>query len=219
MIRSYGGEWFAPDDTVKVNTPQSVAAVRTLVEFAKNAPPGISQFGWDQINTAMMSGVAATFIDSSVIYPRLMDPAKSTVVGKVGFAPYPTGPGGRVSNAHFWSIAMAEPSKRKDQAWMFLMWATSPVMQKKAALKGVLPPRASTWQDPDFTKAYSADFIDAMNVTMKTAVCLPSAPKAGPVFMGLLDGLTRKLQEAMLGKDPQTAMDELAADWKRIIGQ
>ena len=220
MIRSHGGEWFTKDDVVKVNTPESVSAVRTLVELAKSAPPGIAQFGWDQINTAMMSGVAATFIDASVIYPRLMDPARSTVVGKIGAAPYPAGPGGRVSNAHFWSIAMAESSQKKPLAWMFMMWATSPPTQKQIAIKGILPPRASIWQDPDFTKAYAPDFIDAMNVTMKTAVSLPTGPKAGPVLMGLLDTLTRKLQEAILGeKDAQRAMDELAVEWNRIIHQ
>jgi len=218
IIRSHGGDWFTKDDVVKINTPESVAAVRTLVELAKYAPPGIAGFGWDQINTAMMSGVAATFIDSSVIYPRLMDPSKSTVVGKIACAPYITGPAGRVSNGHFWSIFMANSSTKKPAAWYFLQWATSPPIQKKIAVKGVLPPRSAIWKDPDFTTAYQPDFIDAMNVTMKDAVCLPSGTKAGFLIMGLLDLQTRKIQEALLGqKDAKVAMDELAADWNKLI--
>jgi multiple sugar transport system substrate-binding protein len=221
ILRSYGGDWFTKDDTIKINSAESVAAVRMLAELAKYAPPGIAGFGWDQINTAMLSGVAATFIDSSVVYPRLMDPAKSTVVGKIGCAPYPTGPAGRVSNAHFWSIFMANSSTKKPASWTFLQWATSRPVQKKIALKGVLPPRSAVWQDPDFTKAYQPDFIDAMNVTMKTAVCLPSGNKAGLVMMGLLDLQTRKVQEVLLGqKEAKPAMDELAAEWtKTIAGQ
>jgi ABC-type glycerol-3-phosphate transport system substrate-binding protein len=218
IIKSHGGEWFAKDDAIKINSAESVAAVRTLAELVKSAPPGVAGFGWDQINTAMLSGVAATFIDSSVIYPRLQDPARSTVVGKIGAAPYPSGPGGRVSNAHFWSICVSNISKNKEAGWLFIQWATSKPVQKKLALKGILPPRASVWQDKDFAAAYSPDFIDAMNVTMKTAVCLPSGPKAGPVFMGLLNSLTRKLQEAILAqKDSQVAMDELAAEWNKTI--
>jgi multiple sugar transport system substrate-binding protein len=218
MIRSHGGDWFTKNDVIKINSPESVAAVKTLAELAKYAPPGIAGFGWDQINTAMLSGAAATFIDSSVIYPRLMDPARSTVVGKIACAPYLTGPAGRVSNAHFWSIFMANSSAKKPAAWYFLQWATSPPMQKKIALKGVLPPRASIWKDPDFTKAYQPDFIDAMNVTMKDAVCLPSGTKAGFMIMGLLDLQTRKVQEAILGqKDAKAAMDELAGDWSKLI--
>jgi multiple sugar transport system substrate-binding protein len=218
IIRSHGGDWFTKDDVVKINSPESVAAVRMLVELAKYAPPGIAGFGWDQINTAMLSGVAATFIDSSVIYPRLMDPAKSTVVGKISCAPYLTGPAGRISNGHFWSIFMADSSTKKPAAWYFLQWATSQPIQKKVAIKGVLPPRSAIWKDPDFTKAYQPDFIDAMNVTMKDAVCLPSGTKAGFQIMGLLDLQTRKVQEALLGqKEAKVAMDELAADWNKLI--
>ncbi|MCX5913288.1 MAG: sugar ABC transporter substrate-binding protein [Deltaproteobacteria bacterium] len=218
MIRSYGGDWFTKDDVVKINSPESVAAVKMLAELAKYAPPGIAGSGWDQINTAMLSGVAATFIDSSVIYPRLMDPQKSTVVGKIACAPYLTGPAGRVSNGHFWSITMANTSTKKPASWYFLQWATSKPMQKKVALKGVLPPRASIWQDSEFTKAYQPDFIDAMNVTMKTAVCLPSGTKAGLSMMGLLDLQTRKVQEVILGqKEAKPAMDELAAEYNKVI--
>ena len=218
IIRSYGGDWFTKDDVVKMNTPESIAAVKMLAELAKYAPPGIAGFGWDQINTAMLSGVAATFIDSSVIYPRLMDPQKSTVVGKIACAPYLTGPAGRVSNGHFWSITMANTSTKKPASWYFLQWATSKPMQKRIALKGVLPPRASIWQDAEFTKAYQPDFIDAMNVTMKTAVCLPSGTKAGLSMMGLLDLQTRKVQEVLLGqKEAKPAMDELAAEYNKVI--
>jgi ABC-type glycerol-3-phosphate transport system substrate-binding protein len=218
IIRSYGGDWYTKDDVVKMNSPESIAAVKMLAELAKYAPPGIAGFGWDQINTAMLSGVAATFIDSSVIYPRLMDPSRSTVVGKIACAPYPTGPAGRVSNAHFWSIAMSNISTKKPAAWYFLQWATSRPTQKKAAIKGILPPRAAVWTDPDFTKAYQPDFIDAMNVTMKTAVCLPSGTKAGLSILGLLDVQTRKVQEVILGqKEAKLAMDELSADWNKII--
>jgi ABC-type glycerol-3-phosphate transport system substrate-binding protein len=113
---------------------------------------------------------------------------------------------------------MANSSAKKPAAWYFLQWATSQPMQKKVAIKGVLPPRAAIWKDPDFTKAYQPDFIEAMNVTMKDAVCLPSGTKAGFMIMGLLDLQTRKVQEAILGqKDAKTAMDELAGEWSKLI--
>ena len=57
-----------------------------------------------------------------------------------------------------------------------------------------------------------------MNVTMKTAVCLPSGTKAGLSMMGLLDLQTRKVQEVLLGtKEAKPAMDELAAEWNKVI--
>ncbi|TVQ40894.1 MAG: sugar ABC transporter substrate-binding protein [Spirochaetaceae bacterium] len=219
MVRSHGGEWVDENDVIKINTPGSVAAVETLVELARYAPPGITAYGWDQINTAMMNGSAAQFIDASVIYPRLQDPERSTVVGKIGAAPYPIGPGGRVSNAHFWSIAMNARTQKPGPSWLFMQWATSPPVQKQVAIKGILPPRASIWDDPEFAAAYSPDFIDAMNVTMETAVSLPpGGERAGVEFISLLDTLTRALQEAIEGeKTPQQAMDDLARVWADII--
>ena len=46
IIRSHGGDWFTKDDVVKINSPESVAAVKTLADLAKYAPPGIAGFGW-----------------------------------------------------------------------------------------------------------------------------------------------------------------------------
>ena len=220
ILRSYGGNWYTEKDEIKIGTPESIAAAKMLTALAQYTPPGVTGFGWDQINTAMMSGAAATFIDSSVIYPRLQDPARSTVVGKVGAAPYLIGPAGRISNAHYWSICISNLSKNKEASWLFIEWATSKPMQKKIALKGILPPRASIWKDPEFGAAYTPDFIDAMNVTFETSVCLPSSPKSGPHLWGLLDGLTRKIQEIILKEKPaETAMPELEKEWKGIVGQ
>lgn len=214
LMRSYGGDWWTPDGKIHINTPESVAGVAMLAELAKYAPPGVATYGWDQINTAMMSGIAATFIDSSVVYPRLQDPKRSTVVGKVGAAPYPKGPAGRVATAHYWSICMSNLSKKKGAGWLFLQWSTSKPMQKKIALGGILPPRASIWTDPEFGAAYTPDFINAMNVTAKTAVILP----VGVHLWGLVDMLERKVQEVILGKkDAKPAMDELAVEWKKFL--
>jgi multiple sugar transport system substrate-binding protein len=220
ILKSYGGDWYTKDDEVKIGTPESIEAAKMLTELAQYTPPGVTGFGWDQINTAMLSGVAATFIDSSVIYPRLQDPARSTVVGKIGAAPYLIGPAGRISNAHYWSICISNLSKNKPASWLFIQWATSKPIQKKLAIAGILPPRSSIWKDPEFGAAYSPDFIDAMNVTFETAVCLPSSQNSGPYLWGLLDALTRKIQEVIMEQtEAPTAMQELEKEWYDIMKQ
>ena len=218
MIRSHGGDWFTKDDVVKINSPESVAAVKMLAELAKYAPPGIAGFGWDQINTAMLSGVAATFIDSSVIYPRLMDPQKSTVVGKIACAPYLTGPAGRVSNGHFWSITWPALPPRNRPPGISCSGPLPSRCRRRSPSRACFRRGLRSGRIPEFTKAYQPDFIDAMNVTMKTAVCLPSGTKAGLSMMGLLDLQTRKVQEVILGqKEAKPAMDELAAEYNKVI--
>ena len=79
VIKSYGGEYFTPDGkTILINSPESVAGVKMYTDLAQYAPPGIAAYDWDEINTAMLAGQAAMFLDSSVIYSRLQDPEKST---------------------------------------------------------------------------------------------------------------------------------------------
>lgn len=219
MVRSFGGDYWTENDEVKINSPGSVAALEALIELAKYSPPGVTDYGWDQINTAILSGTAATFIDSSVIYSRLEDPETSTVVGKIGAAPYPEGPAGRQSLGHYWSICISNLSEKKPQSWLFIEWATSEPMQRKLAIeRKLLPPRDSIWDDPDFISAYPSDYIEAMDATLPTSVNMNSSPQSGAVIYELFDVLTRKAQEAILGqKDAQKAMDECATEWEKIL--
>ena len=165
----------------------------------------------------MLSGVAATFIDSSVIYPRLMDPRSPRWSARSPAPPIsPARPGAfqRAFLVHHHGQHLHQEAGRL----VFPAVGHFQAHAEEVALKGVLPPRASVWQDAEFTKAYQPDFIDAMNVTMKTAVCLPSGTKAGLSIMGLLDLQTRKVQEVLLGqKEAKPAMDELAAEYNKVI--
>jgi len=214
FMRSFGGEYFDTDWTPLVNSPGSKKGAEAYLALTEYAPRGITSYDWDEINTAMLSGQAAMFLDSSVIYSRLQDPEKSTVVGKIKAAPYPKGPAGRIAHAHFWSISIADNSDKKEQAWMFIEWATSKLMMYRVGLTGVVAPRASVWEEPAYIEQFSPDFSSALSETLKTAVISHAHSR----FFEMMDILTGEMQKAILGeKDLDKALDFTQNEWERII--
>lgn len=214
IIRSYGGNYLSKDLKPLLSDPKTVAGLKEFADLASAAPPGITSYDWDEINTAMLSGQSAMFIDSSVIYSRLQDPSLSTVVGKIGVAPFPKGPGGRHASSHYWSISIANASKNKQAAWLFVQWATSKETQMKLAKKGILPPRASVANAPELDSVFGAEFKNAVAETLSSAVILPANLK----FYELMDPLRAAVQEVILGnEDASKTLDGVDEQWKKIL--
>ena len=57
---------YTEDDVVKIGTPESIEAAKMLTELAKYTPPGVTGFGWDQINTAMI--ITAALIEGATLF-------------------------------------------------------------------------------------------------------------------------------------------------------
>jgi ABC-type glycerol-3-phosphate transport system substrate-binding protein len=214
VVRSYGGDYLDAALKPVVNSAATQAAVSMYDRLAKSCPAGITSYGWDEINTAMLSGQAAMFLDSSVVYSRLVDPAVSNVVGKIGIAPFVQGPAGRHGQAHFWTVSLNNAAPEPDAGWLFLQWATSKDIQGRIALKGVLGPRSSAWEVPGLEKVFPAVFLKAVQESLKSAVISP----ANVHFFELMDPLRAEVQDTILGNiTPQKALDQVQADWQKIL--
>tara|TARA_B100000676_G_scaffold44936_1_gene43260 strand:- start:2284 stop:3573 length:1290 start_codon:yes stop_codon:yes gene_type:complete len=212
-LASYGGEYLDSNLDIAINSPESIAGADFYVKLAQQAPPGVTNFDWDEINTAMLSGQAAMFLDSSVIYPRLQDASISEVVGKVGVAPFPTGPKGAKPNSHYWTVSMNEATENKKAAWLFLQWATSPDMQSRLALAGILGPRTSSWEVDGLSEQLGDEFLDAAKKSLGGAVI----PRVTPGFFERVDIFRAEMQEAILGnKDAESAMNATADAWSKL---
>lgn len=214
FVRSFGGEYVSRELKPLINSKESKAALEYYVKLAGFCPPGITNSDWDEINTAMLSGQAAMFLDSSVIYGRLQDKEASTVVGKVGVAPMVAGPAGAHGQAHFWTISLAENAAEPEAGWLFMQWATSKETQAKIALKGVLGPRSSAWEVEGLGQVFPQEFLSAVQTSLKTAVISPANLK----FFELMDPLRAQVQEAILGNTSASdALDNVQSAWEKIL--
>ena len=94
------------------------------------------------------------------------DPAKSTVVNKVGYAVAPTGP----RSADWRSLPPYQPGvnglavsglgKQKEAAWALVQYLSDRKTSKQYMLKGGLAPRQSAWADPEVVKALDPEFLE-----------------------------------------------------------
>lgn len=219
VLRSFGGEYVTVDGetiTPVLASDASIAGLDMYARLARLAPAGVTNFDWDEINSAMLTGQAAMFLDSSVIFPRLQDPSVSTVVGKIGIAPFPLGPAGRHGHSHYWTISLAEASAKKAQGWLFLQWATSAPVMAQLSLAGILAPRASAWGVDGFEQVFPAEFISAVRTSLESAVISPANLK----FFELMDPLRAEAQNTILEqRDAASAIAAVQADWERILGR
>jgi multiple sugar transport system substrate-binding protein len=214
VVRSYGGDFLTPELKPVIDSTQDVAALQMYADLAHDAPQGVTSYDWDEINTAMLSGQAAMFLDSSVIYSRIKDPSLSTVADKIGVAPFPTGPAGRHGSSHYWSLSMSAASKRQDAGWLFIQWATSKPVQAALQAKGVLAPRASVYDTSGANKMYSPDFLRAVKTSLATAVILPANAK----FFELMDPLRVAVQQVITGSDTaSSALKSVEQQWQTIL--
>ena len=67
-------------------------------------PAGVGNYTWYEAVSDFQQGKAAMYIDASVFMSQIEDPAKSTVAGKVGYAPMPAGPKGAFANTGSWML-------------------------------------------------------------------------------------------------------------------
>ena len=214
FVKSYGGEYIeVPELKPMINSPENQAAIAMYARLGTTAPRGVTSYDWDEINTAMLSGQATLFLDSSVIYARLQNPELSNVVGKIGIAPMPAGPAGSHGHAHFWTISLSATAPEPEAGWLFLQWATSKDIQSRIALAGVLGTRASSWAVEGLDEVFPAEFISAVSKTLEGAVISPANLK----FYEFMDPLRAQIQEVLLGNvAPADALADVQADWERI---
>lgn len=181
FVWSYGGRIFDdPDNPTKsaFNSPEAAEAITMYAKLLQDAgPPGVGNYTWYEAVADFQQGKAAMYIDSSVFMSEFENPDKSTVAGKVGYAPMPKGPAGRFSNTLAWMISMSSSSKNKVGAFLFLVWATGKETTLKVGATAGTSARESVYQSQGVKERYPADWAEAAIVAMKSDNPEPGFPR------------------------------------------
>jgi multiple sugar transport system substrate-binding protein len=150
---SFGGKMFSEDKTkVQIDTPEALAALQFFIKLKEVSPPGAESFDAQQLATHMLQGTAGATINWPAFVPQFEDPKQSRVVGKMGYAPIPSGTAKGSSEIGHWIAAIPAGSKNKERAFDFIYWSTSAEKQKEFALElGTPPTRKSIFTDPELT--------------------------------------------------------------------
>jgi multiple sugar transport system substrate-binding protein len=216
FVFSEGGD-FQSGDKATLNTPQFIKAATIYVDLLKNyGPPGVLNMGWPQAMGVFSQGKAAFLTDTSAIFQNAVDPEKSTVADKIGFAPFPAGSAGsKPFNITAWALSMNAKSNNKDAAWAFIQWVTSKEMVMKLQLKGTPGARDSVWKDPKGEAGFPQGYIPVIIESTKNGVGhdRPEVIKVGEAR----DVVSDIIIKGLVGEDIKAAADKANQDFQTII--
>ncbi len=150
ILWSFGGDVFDENWNVVIDNEKSMAAVDFLTNKLKAvAQKGPAETDASERSTAMALGKAF----QSTVWPgevnsQVLDPATTTVAGKVAFIPMPAGPSGKgVGMMGNWLLGIPKSTTNGQAAADFIKWMTEKDTQQKYAEAGGIPSRTSILTD------------------------------------------------------------------------
>ena len=194
VVNTYGGTWFEKDWTPKVNSPEFKEATNFYVNLVKNyGESGAPQAGFTECLNTFSQGKAAMWYDATSAAGTLEDPAASKVAGKVGYAYAPVNKTEYSGWLWTWAWAMPKTTKKDENAWKFISWATGKDYEKLVGEKlgwSRVPSgkRASTYQIPEYKDSAKA-FADLTLKSIENAnpqnPGVQPRPALGVQFVGI----------------------------------
>jgi multiple sugar transport system substrate-binding protein len=155
LLWAFGGDLLEAGN-VQCDSPESIDALRFMLQLGKYAPPGYAGFNADEVSAHLLQSTAVMSINWPAWIGAMDDPAKSKVVGKIGFTTMPGEKKKGVGELGSWLIAVPAASRNKSAAFDFLYWATDGPQMKQAALRGNPPTRRSVFDAPDLIGKFRA---------------------------------------------------------------
>ncbi|MBI1243853.1 MAG: extracellular solute-binding protein [Alphaproteobacteria bacterium] len=168
---------------LQTTTPEAIAAAEYYKKLNKEfAPPGTVGFNWNESQTSFSQGKIGMWLDGIGFAPPLEDPAKSRVVGKVGYGIMPAGPKARHSATFGDGIGVPVASKKKEAAYLYCQWATSKLMCARLLQSGGGSPcRGSAYSDKDVIAGLKLPREWLTCLQESTAIGRPGLPEISPV--------------------------------------
>ena len=206
--------------TLLTDSPAAIEAAAWYQKIMRDcAPPGSVGFNWNECQTTFGQGRAAMWWDGIGFSAPLVDPTKSKIVGKVGFAPVPMGPKAQHSATFIDGIGIPAASRNKAAAWLYLQWATSKTMFPNWLREGAgTPPRASAYRDPEIVKAsaFPQEWFDTTLASLKIA--RSGLPVIVPVTE-FRDTLGVALTNIIGGADPAAELKKATDTFRPVLAK
>jgi multiple sugar transport system substrate-binding protein len=156
LFWAYGAEMFDADGKPAVNSPAGVAALEMMLKLGKYSPPGYAGFNADEVSAHLLQATAAMSINWPAWIAAMDDRQKSKVSGLMAFAPMPGEKRPGQAELGAWLLGIPAASKHRDQAKLFITWATGQQQMKEAAVRGNPPTRKQLFLDPDLLGRFRA---------------------------------------------------------------
>jgi multiple sugar transport system substrate-binding protein len=211
---SYGGDLFNADRSkVTIDTPEGAAAMKTFMTLRDISPKGVESYNANEVGTALAAGTAASSINWPNWVATFEDPAQSKMVGKISYSAIPSGTHAGASEIGHWTMGIMSASKHKQEAFDFMIWATSAEQIKISATRGNPPVRFSVFTDPELTAQAKFRHFP----TLMTAIQFSKPRPRHPKWPEIENALGIELSKAVAGtesgadalKNAQAAVEQI----------
>jgi multiple sugar transport system substrate-binding protein len=207
--------------TPMFDSPESIEVVETFVEMLEYQPPGAESFAWDERATTFSVGQTAMVNAWSVRTPGFTDPDQSRVGDDFATTLFPHKEGvDPIPPVGGWlmGINSASDEDRKDFAWDYIKWFTSPDIHKQFVLAGGPPSRVSTLQDPDVLEVqpWAETLFESQELSY--AEVRPRIPEAFEIIDTVGFHVSRAVQGQASVEDAMTEANEEVAELLRNAG-
>lgn len=213
---SFGARWFDMTWKPDLTSAEWKRTLEFYVHLLQDAgPPDAAFYGYVENLDLFRHGKCAMWVDSTVAASTLDNPRMSDVVGRVGYAPFPTyGSLGNHGNWLWsWNLAIPAGTTKAYPAQRFIAWATDrDYAELVASHEGwpFAPPgtRSSLYNNPSYRAAapfsnYTLAAITAANPRQPTVKPVPytgSQFVAIPEFMRIGNSVGQIFAAALVGQ-------------------
>lgn len=223
LYSTWGAKDFEIEDgklVSQVNSPEAVAMTEYWVDLIKEGgAPQWATYGWEMCGADLGAGKAAMMWDADRGgYTQNVEGASAEAGNfAFGMVPYPESAGKTAddmkSNLWVWSMAMNADSAKKEPAWYFMQYFTSPEFMLWSGTEGACTdtPRTSVLESEEYKEsvANAEGYYDAFSTVSENASIFFTAQ---PYFTETTTEWAKTLQELVTTDkyaSVQEAMDEL----------
>jgi len=155
ILWAYGGDVVDHNGRVAIDSPQALAALKTLLALKAYAPKDVDVYGAAEVRDALQKGAAAQSIEVWPAWiPALDDPAVSRVAGQIALQAPPGQVTGPAPMLGIWQMGIAKDAPHAALAQQFLAYLASRGTQTQLAALGIPPTRKSVFADPALVRQY-----------------------------------------------------------------
>jgi len=189
--------------------------MKTFMELRDVSPKGTESYNANEVGQALAAGTAASSINWPNWVGTFEDPSQSKMVGKISYSAIPSGTKPGSSEIGHWTMGIVSASKNKQDAFDFMIWATSKEQIKISALRGNPPVRTSTFTDPELTSQAKFRHYPTLMACIQASTPRPRHPK----WPELENAFGIELSKAVAGTEsPDDALKNSQAAVEKISG-
>lgn len=149
FLHNFGGEYVNAEGKSNLSSQEGITAIDFYAELLREyGPPGVINYSFPQLTAINSNGQCVFTFQSSNEFSKVME--NKDRLKDTNIIVLPEGPAGSIPVVIGWQLSISPYSKKQEQAWYFLQWATSREMQTRLALEGLAPPRTTVMESEEF---------------------------------------------------------------------